>query len=484
MFEKDSLIFSFKEDEIAIAVVNKSFGSLKLNKVYTFSPKLEYNNGIMSFDNAENISQIKSFISENKVQNKNVNMVFSIDGIITRQIEAPLIGKKDLDGFIKNNIEEYFTVNIKDYLIDYKIIDLEKEPSKKLVVLLAAIPQNRLKDINSFLNNCGVNAKKIKIYPQCVANLFNDVKSNSKVILDLDGIKNNVTILDKGKIFLSSNMNIEDNDDKEEYYNELLENIEYFLNFYSARHFGNKVEGIHIVGWLYKDSNLVKKIEEHFEIKVFNGWIKSPKTIWIDKSVDKNLHCEIVGSAIKEKLIYGKELNFAKKLEEGNVNRFNVNIRIVSIICALLIGFEIIGAALFFSLSNKRYNVQSINKELWKLETVEKEINDLENKKKELEVKAQYINKMNEEKFDYIKVLEHVKVSLPNGVSIRTISIDKENVTATFNISNSTLDVAKLVIGLNNSNIFEPIDIKEVKLDDTVTEASFTLKLKKIGKGV
>ena len=484
MFKKDSLIFSFKEDEISIVVVNKGVGSLKLNKVYTFSPKLEYNNGIMSFDNIENVSQVKSFMSENKIENRTVDLVLSIDGIITRQIEAPLITKKDLDGFIKNNIEEYFTVNIKEYLIDYKVIDIEKEPLKKLIVLLAAIPQNRLKDIKSFLSNCGVNEKKIKIYPQCIANLFSDVNPNSKAVLDLDGRKNNVTILDRGRIFLSSNMNIEDNDDKEEYYNELLENIEYFLNFYSARHFGNKVEAIYIIGKLYKDNDLVKKIEEQYNIKVFNGGVKSVKTICIDRSIDKNLHSEIIGSVIREKLKYRKDLNFGKRFEEGNVNRFYINIRVVSIICALLIGLEILGAALYFSFSSKRYNVQSINKELWKLEAVDKEINDLENQKKELEAKAQYINKMNEEKFDYMKVLDHVKASLPNGVSIRTINIDKENVTATFNINNSTLDVAKLVIGLNNSNVFEPIDIKEVKLDDTVTEASFTLKLKKIGKGV
>ena len=484
MFDKNSLIFSFKEDEITIALLNKGFGTLKLKKIYTFSPKLEYINGIMSFNNEENISEIKSFLWENKIEKSSADIVLSIDGIITRKIEAPLVGRRDLDRFIKNNIDEYFTVNIKEYIIDYKIVDIDRNTLKKIMVLLAAIPHNRLKDIKSLLSNCNITSRKIKIYPQCIANLFNDSALNNKAILDLGGRKSNVTILDNGSIFLSSNMTIEDNDDREEFYGELFENIEYFLNFYAARHFGNKVEGIYVIGKLYKDLELINRIEKHFDVKVYVGLNKIGENVSIDRNIDKSLHCEIVGSIVKEKLAYRKELDFGEKLEDSDANKFKINIKAICAICAFLILLEALGAGVYFSLSAKKYNVQNINKELWKLETVEKRINDLTKQKKDLEAKVEYINKMDEEKFDYINILNAVKKSLPNGVKIKTITIDKDNVKASFIINNSTLDVAKLVIELNNSNIFEPIDIKEVKLDDSVTEASFTLKIKQSGKGV
>ena len=485
MFNKDSMIFSFKEDEIKIAIISKGFSALKLKKVYTFSPKLEYLNGLMSFNNEENISQIKGFMADNKISmGSAADIILSIDGIITRQIEAPLVGKRDLDDFIRNNIDEYFTVNIKEYAIDYQPISIEKAEVKKMDILLAAIPDNRLKDISNLLVSCKVAPKKIKIYPQCIARVFNNLANSSNAVIDLGNRKSNVTILDKGKIFLASSMTLESYEDKDEYYNELFENLEYFFNFYSSRHFGNKVGAIHIIGKFYKDSELVRRIEEHFDIKVFTGINKRKINVLADKRVDKSVHGEIIGSIAKEKFIYGKDLDFGKKLrQEGDAN-LKINIKWIYVSLAIMIFLELLASTVYFELSNKKYDVVKINKELWKLEPIEKKINDLNQQKKDLQAKAEYIKKMDEEKFQYMSLIDVVEKALPSGVTIRNISVDRENVAVTFNINNSTLNVAKLVSNLNGSNVFEPIDIKEVKLDDTVTETSFTLKVKKVNKGV
>ena len=477
------MIFSFKEDEVKIAIISKSFNSLKLKKVYTFSPKLEYLNGLMSFNNEENVSRIKSFMLDNKITSSSADVILSIDGIITRQIEAPLVGKRDLDDFIRNNIEEYFTVNIKEYAIDYQVISIEKAEVKKMNILLAAIPESRLKDISNLLDNCKVASKKIKIYPQCIANLFNNMSTSSTAVIDLGTRKSNVTILDKGRIFLSSNMTLEAYEDKDEYYDELFENLEYFLNFYSSRHFGNKVEAIHIIGKLYKDDEIVRRIEEHFDIKVTTG-VNRRTSIFIDKGVDRSVHGEIIGSIAKGRLIYGKELDFGKKLpQEGGANLIT-NTNWICISLAIMIFLEVLTSTVYFALTNKKYDVVKINKEMWKLEPIEKEINDLTQQKKDLQAKTEFIKKMDEEKFQYMSLIDVVEKALPIGVTIRNISVDRENVTVTFNINNSTLNVARLAMNLNDSNAFEPIDIKEVKLDDTVTEINFTLKVKKVNKGV
>ena len=200
--------------------------------------------------------------------------------------------------------------------------------------------------------------------------------------------------------------------------------------------------------------------------------------------MDRSVHGEIIGSIAKGRLIYGKELDFGKKLrEEGGANLIT-NINWICISLAIMIFLEVLTSTVYFALTNKKYDVVKINKEMWKLEPIEKEINDLTQQKKDLQAKTEFIKKMDEEKFQYMSLIDVVEKALPIGVTIRNISVDRENVTVTFNINNSTLNVARLAMNLNDSNAFEPIDIKEVKLDDTVTEISFTLKVKKVNKGV
>ena len=58
------------------------------------------------------------------------------------------------------------------------------------------------------------------------------------------------------------------------------------------------------------------------------------------------------------------------------------------------------------------------------------------------------------------------------------MDIQREKTSVTLNIDNSTLDVARAVIAINNTKLFETIDISEVKLDDTVKSITLDLLLK------
>ena len=58
------------------------------------------------------------------------------------------------------------------------------------------------------------------------------------------------------------------------------------------------------------------------------------------------------------------------------------------------------------------------------------------------------------------------------------MSIEREKTSVTLNINNSTLDVARAVIAINNTKLFETFDISQVKLDDTVNSITLDLKIK------
>jgi len=75
-------------------------------------------------------------------------------------------------------------------------------------------------------------------------------------------------------------------------------------------------------------------------------------------------------------------------------------------------------------------------------------------------------------------VIDGLKSGLPENITVKFLYIQKEIINITLNINNNTLDAARAVIAINNTNLFENVDISEVRLDDMVNSISLDLKPK------
>jgi type IV pilus assembly protein PilM len=475
----DKLVFSFKDKYVDIAVTSRSFNRTKIKKALLYTPEASDMSGNVQYDNLDNITQLKRLLRKNRIRTKKANVVLSFDGIITRLIEVPFMKKKELKKYINNNIDEYFTVNMSEYYFDYKILgkEIEDKKKKKFSILLAAIPQNRLRDIIGFMRTSGITPQIITIYPDSVAKLFLKKNDESIAIFDIGKEKSNITILDKGRTFLHSMVSYEVHEEEEDY-SELLENMGYFLNFFSTRHFGNRVDSICLIGEFYDNADLTRRIEEQFDIKVIQGLKESGVKASTVDDIDINNYADILGLSIKEKVIYNKLIDFKDAIEGSKLDRNKV---ILTSVAASALTITILWPLFTFAYINwniKKYNMDEVNRKIQELSSVEQTLGELNQEKEKYKSKVAFIDVIRKDEFAFISLLEKISKGLPSFAYVTSLTMDNQNINVSFSIDNNTLDVPRIVVAINQMGIFEVIQIKEIKLDDTVTEASFALKIK------
>ncbi|MFL0195449.1 pilus assembly protein PilM [Clostridium sp. WILCCON 0269] len=481
------ILFSFKENYADVAVVSKGINKIKIKKVARIEERSEIISGGQPYADEYNLNKIKSVREKFKVRNRNIGIILNWDNIVTRIIDVPIMNKKDLRNFIENNIEEYFTVSMNEYSYDYEIISLDKEYKKgKMAVMLAVVPRIKLKKILEFIKCCGLIPMSIGIYPDYISNLFLDQNDNSIAVIDANSGKTTLTILDKEKIFLYSHISSENYQKDEKDFSDILENLEYFLNFYSTRHFGNKIEKIYILGEFYNSPDLYELISSQTSMEPIMGLDTKMSKLIKNSPVDGNIYADVLGYFIPVKNIYNKNIDFVDRLYRKDKKKASANKLIaVEIIICMFITLIIAGGVFIYSKVNlSRYDTSGIDSQIAALSNVQNDIDRLEREKKEYEEKINNMQKINNDEFDYIGVLDTLRQGLPEEVSVKSITIDKNNVNVTFNINNSTIDGARVVVALNKMNIFEPVELSQIELNDDVKEITLNLKIIDSYKGV
>jgi len=457
-----NLIFNVHENYIEIAQVSKILNVVKIKRIVNFTPSSDNEKNSIE----DNTIKLRKLLRKNKMTSKKVDVILSIDSIVTRQIEVPAMKEKDLKDFINNNIGDYFTVNTGDFYFDYKIGEIRKEENKRILsVLLVAVPKEKLDNVKDLLKLNKLNINKVKIYPECVVSYYKKNKKQSIAVLDVGNDKSSITITNKGKIFIYSTLFLDMSD--VDSYSELADNFTYFLNFYSTRNFGNKVDKIYVVGEKSEDTKLIKILNDSVDI---------------DITYEKeHNYIEILGSAMEAKAIQNKSIEFKDasndKFKESGQNQ-GLILAIIGIFLIASAGIGVYYYTEIYLSANKNAEAPSLQSEISKYSGAEKDVNELKLEKQNYQKKVDVINEVKNDEFNYVSVIDGIKAGLPKNITVKSMDIQRDKTSVTLNIDNSTLDAARAVIAINNTKLFKTIDISEVKLDDTVKSITLDLLLK------
>lgn len=479
MLTKEKLIFRFSETHLDIGIISKSSKSIKLKEVTSFTPDKNFDIRDGEYNKEENINLVKDYLRKKSVKNRKVSVILAQEGIITRLIESPVMKKKDIDSFISNNIADYFTLNIDDYFFDYMVVSLNELKEKRFSILLVAVPKTRLIAISDFIKNCSLVLNTVTIYPACIANLFQNKRNINAAVLDIGLPQSNITILEKGNVFLYSRITLEDYGNKAEVYKEVLESIEYFLNFYSTRHFGKPVDIIYLTGENWSDINLQDLIKEKFGIDVKDGLKAKEFGISTRKSVDINPNIDMIGLTIKAKSVYNKTIDFIRVLEDKrHINTNRTALKFAGVLTVLTIFCSVL-PAVYIESRLLTFNQGKLKTEISSLEPIERQYTELENFKIRYEKKQSYLKNIESKDYDYTMYLDALRKGLPSDAAVSSLRVSRDIINIVLNLGGSTLDKIKLVIAINNMNLFEPLEIDSIRLDNTELTANFTLKIKK-----
>lgn len=471
------IILKFTEDSISLSIVKRFGRTVKIlkNKAFNITEGTNEDGELLYFDSESD--GLSKFIQSEKLSGRKVNITISQEGIITRQVQSPKLSKSDLDKFIKNNIGEYFTLNIGEYEYDYIILGEEKQEVLKFNILLVLFPKNKLKAITEFTESKGLLADTISIYPVGIENIFNADKDKSIAVFDIEKDRTSITILEKGTIFLYSRINSEF-DEKHGDYDELMDSLLYFLNFYSTRHYGNKVDSIYILGNIWNNYEFYEQLKEQTDIKITAGINLRNITIETGSGIDKNLLADVIGSVFEFKRKYSKSINFKAQVKAQNKKKDNRFIAAVSIALAACTFLWIIGFTAYKAIKIKDYDTAELYEKKSSFTAVNEEYNKLQAQETELKEKKKMTELINGMDTDFTPYVEILRKALPADTKIRSFQVDIQGIKINF-VINGAINKVTLVEQINSIGVFEKININSVRLDDSEKEAQFELKIVK-----
>ncbi|AHF08632.1 pilus assembly protein PilM [Desulfitobacterium metallireducens] len=298
-----------------IAKIRTNGLKVKIEKAYSFDLKKAADSVV-----SESAQELKQFFKKNWISTRDFGLSFSCPGVITRIITVPVMKKRLLEVLFTEQVEQYFTLNVADYIIDYRVLnEVEEEGQKCYKVLLTAVPRDFWNAQMSVLQEAKLRPKVVDVQFECLSRLYARSDSSDYVILNLSGQRAEIVILEQGVFFLFSEVYfdskelvrlIEDSKDSELSYDStyleglentffpVMRNLEEFLTFFTSRHFGKNVDMIYITGEYAKLRDIDKVFRTNLELPTQIAYPKGLKLKFSKKVSQLNLNSSLLGGLI------------------------------------------------------------------------------------------------------------------------------------------------------------------------------------------
>ncbi len=203
------------ENDIIVAHIGvKKNNTIKILFLDSIKPDENLTGGL-PLSNDYYFRQIKHWFINKKIPYQKLKLAVSSLGLVTRVISLPQMPGSDLEKLVTNHIDQYFTINVNNYIIDYKIVNKYRENDRLMInVLLAALPKQRMEKIWSLCQYLGFEPEVIDLSADCIARIYSKLTLKTKISSDMAIIslykdKIEFLLLDKGVFFLYSDMEID-----------------------------------------------------------------------------------------------------------------------------------------------------------------------------------------------------------------------------------------------------------------------------------
>jgi len=269
--------------------------------------------GEQRLSGGEKLNLLKAWLHNNRVPLKKLRLAVSCPGVITRMITLPLMSYKDLDKLLTEQVEQYFTLNISDYVVDYRVLErLVEDGELRQRVLLVALPKYQWETLWAEWGEIGFKPKVVDLAADGLARLYSKLALNTLkkknttdmeapldlAIVELSADRVEFILLEHGVFFLYSDLEVsldvldqvaiavngtskelgsgqtqegKDADlqtarlhawakaEVETTLGNVLQSLSEFFDFFAARHFGKSIDHIYLTGD-YSDLPFIQEI--------------------------------------------------------------------------------------------------------------------------------------------------------------------------------------------------------------------------------
>ncbi|MGI6549323.1 MAG: type IV pilus biogenesis protein PilM [Syntrophomonadales bacterium] len=206
--------------------------------------------------------QIAGFLEERGLSSRQVSVLMSREGMITRTARVPALDSKVLDEFILAAINEFLPVDLTEYAFDYRVMKTVSDSGNEKgyhELLLAAVPRYMVEQVMQVMESTRMYIRSLDILPNSILRLFSQTDYSDVAVLDVNRDGSRIAICEDGCLLLYADIpfNLSEEGEDAADLSVLIEETRGYLNFFAGSHQGRQVEVLHVVGDLAQREEIV-----------------------------------------------------------------------------------------------------------------------------------------------------------------------------------------------------------------------------------
>lgn len=135
------------------------------------------------------------------IKEREAIFILSSSKIVTREVVIPAVKDNKITAIIDAQIEEYFPMDVSDYVISYnKMGQTEQDGKKQLKLLLVAVPDNLLSNYYSFADHAGLKIETFDYIGNSAVQFMKNGLSGNAVVVQLEEQATVISILVNKKV--------------------------------------------------------------------------------------------------------------------------------------------------------------------------------------------------------------------------------------------------------------------------------------------
>ncbi|MGX9758515.1 PilN domain-containing protein [Clostridioides difficile] len=382
-----------------------------------------------------------------KLKSKHIVFCLNTRDVILKPQKLPKMDKKDLDGFMKLEMDEMMALESDEYVFSYEVSSEISERTEgeeaSLNLIIGAIKKEEINAIVDIIHEFDLVLDRIDTLSTAYLRILKNLDYNDIMVTNISDNSTIINIYKKDTLFISDNIPIRITaKDMEMQLLNVVEESKGLMNYYSSRNFGKVTDTILILGKRYSN----KLIYEAFS-SAFSNYISQGLTEIMDiadmvsgdiDEDDINSIVELLGCMIEPK---GKKdfenINFLPMdilRKQMKAKQIKSVLKIAPIVILVI---SIPYLCLIFSnrLANKE--LKNVNDEIRNIESAYYQIGNIEkmiqSKTEEIKVYDMLIGK----KVKWENLLDDIDKNTPSRVELTSLSTTYQSVGATNKTENS-----------------------------------------------
>ncbi|MCC0705622.1 PilN domain-containing protein [Clostridioides sp. ES-S-0190-01] len=382
-----------------------------------------------------------------KLKSKHIVFCLNTRDVILKPQKLPKMDKKDLDGFMKLEMDEMMALESDEYVFSYEvsseISDRSEGEEASLNLIIGAIKKEEINAIVDIIHEFDLVLDRIDTLSTAYLRILKNLDYNDIMVTNISDNSTIINIYKKDTLFISDNIPIRITaKDMEMQLLNVVEESKGLMNYYSSRNFGKVTDTILILGKRYSNKLIYEAFSSAFSNYVSQGLteimdIADMVSGDIDED-DINSIVELLGCMIEPK----------DKKDFENINFLPIDIlrkqmkakqikSVMKMAPVVILVISIPYLCLIFSNSLANKELENVNDEIRNIESAYYQIGNIEkmiqSKTEEIKVYDMLIGK----KVKWENLLDDIDKNTPSRVELMSLSTTYQNLGTTNKTENS-----------------------------------------------